>query len=62
MILRVDIKQWLEKQLQWVYVVYVIVASFTTYACMYAFRKPFAVATFEGEQFLGIDEKLIMNA
>ena len=58
MILRVDIKQWLEKQPQWVFVVYVIVASFSTYACMYAFRKPFAVATFEGEQFLGIDEKI----
>ncbi len=58
MFLRVDIKQWLEKQPQWVFVVYVIVASFSTYACMYAFRKPFAVATFEGEHFLGIDEKI----
>lgn len=58
MFLRVDIKQWLEKQPQWVFVVYVIVASFSTYACMYAFRKPFAVATFEGESFLGIDEKI----
>lgn len=58
MFLKVDIKQWLEKQPQWVFVVYVIVASFSTYACMYAFRKPFAVATFEGEHFLGIDEKI----
>ena len=58
MFLKVDIKKWLEKQPQWIFVVYVIGASFSTYVCMYAFRKPFAVATFEGENFLGIDEKI----
>ncbi len=36
-----------------VFVFYAVVASFGTYFCMYAFRKPFAAATFEGETFLG---------
>ena len=30
-------------------VVYAIVASFATYFCMYAFRKPFAAASYEGQ-------------
>jgi hypothetical protein len=37
---------------------YAIVAAFGTYACMYAFRKPFAAATFAGEaSVLGLDYK-----
>ena len=37
---------------------YAIVASFCTYSCMYAFRKPFAVATFENLTFLDVDYKV----
>jgi hypothetical protein len=36
-----------------VFIAYAIAAAFSTYFCMYAFRKPFAAARFEGEQFLG---------
>ena len=36
-----------------VFVAYAILAAFTTYFCMYAFRKPFAAAKFEGQFFLG---------
>lgn len=36
-----------------------IAAAFTTYFCMYAFRKPFAAAAFEGE-LLGRDLKLVL--
>ena len=36
-----------------VFIAYAIATAFATYFCMYAFRKPFAVARFEGEQFLG---------
>jgi MFS family permease len=32
--------------------------AFLTYSSMYAFRKPFAAATFEGEIFLGLDLKV----
>src|SRR4030095_4394455 len=34
-----------------VFVAYSIVAAFTTYFCMYAFRKPFAAAKFDNEVF-----------
>lgn len=36
-----------------------ITAAFTTYFCMYAFRKPFAAAAFEGE-ILGRELKLVL--
>lgn len=35
-------------------------ASFGVYFCMYAFRKPFSVATFEGMQVFHIDYKIIV--
>lgn len=42
-----------------VFVVYAITAAFATYFGMYAFRKPFAAATFEGQTFFdtGLDLK-----
>ena len=46
-----------------VFSAYAIVAAFSTYFCMYAFRKPFAVGTFEGEvSLLGalIDYKIVL--
>jgi len=36
-----------------VFVAVAIAAAFSTYFAMYAFRKPFAAATFEGQFFLG---------
>lgn len=35
-------------------------ASFGAYFCMYAFRKPFSVATFEGLEVFHIDYKIIL--
>jgi len=35
-------------------------ASFGAYFCMYAFRKPFSVATFEGIEVFHIDYKIIL--
>src|SRR2546422_10921221 len=43
---------WLEKAPAPIFATYAIVAAFSTYFCMYAFRKPFAAAKFEGEFFL----------
>lgn len=37
-----------------------MVAAFGAYFCMYAFRKPFAVATFEGLSLWGVDYKIIL--
>jgi hypothetical protein len=41
-----------------VFVAYAIFAAFGTYFCMYAFRRPFAAAQFEGQYFLGGDTAL----
>jgi len=41
-----------------VFVGYAVLAAFTTYFCMYAFRKPFAAATFEGQKLFGSDVEL----
>ncbi len=42
----------------WVFVTYAISAAFTVYFCMYAFRKPFAAAKFEGQFYLGTTVQL----
>jgi hypothetical protein len=42
------VTRWLEGAPAWVFTVYAVAAAFATYFCMYAFRKPFAVATFAG--------------
>ena len=40
------------------FILYASSAAFSTYFCMYAFRKPFAVASYEQAQFVaGIDFK-----
>lgn len=39
--------KWLEDSPPWVLTFYAIVVSFSTYFCMYAFRKPFAAAGYE---------------
>ena len=44
---------WLEKAPAPAFAAYAIIAAFSTYFCMYAFRKPFAAARFEGEFFFG---------
>jgi MFS family permease len=36
------------------------IAVFGTYFCMYAFRKPFTVATFDNLSFWGIDYKILL--
>ncbi len=42
------------------FLLYGAFASFGTYFCMYAFRKPFTVATFEGLSFAGVDFKIVL--
>jgi hypothetical protein len=39
---------------------YVIAAAFGTYFCMYAFRKPFTAATFEGITLFGVGYKTVL--
>lgn len=43
-----------------VFIVHASLAAFGTYFCMYAFRKPFTAATFEGLSFFGVDYKILL--
>ncbi len=52
------IQNWLGQTNGFTFSVYAIIASFCTYSCMYAFRKPFTAAGFAGEEaLLGLDYK-----
>lgn len=42
------------------FILYSAFVSFGTYFCMYAFRKPFTVATFENMVFMGVDFKILL--
>lgn len=39
---------------------YAMTMAFGTYFCMYAYRKPFTVATFEGLEMWGMDYKILL--
>jgi hypothetical protein len=58
------ITRWLSGTSAPVFAGYAIVVSFTTYFCMYGFRKPFAVGTFEGKTSLPlvgeVDTKIVL--
>jgi len=47
------ITRWLETAPAATFTIYAIAAAFATYFCMYAFRRPFAAAKFEGASFFG---------
>jgi hypothetical protein len=53
-----SITRWLADAPRPVFSAYAIVTSFCVYFCMYAFRKPFAAATFENQYFFGTDLEL----
>jgi hypothetical protein len=42
------ITNWLALQPQWVFALFATLAALSTYSCMYAFRKPFAVVSIKG--------------
>jgi len=50
---RGPVTRWLAHAPPWVLVLFAIGASFSTYFCMYAFRKPFSAGTYEGLTLLG---------
>ncbi len=54
-------KQWQDKlktMPAWFISIYAAICSFGVYFCMYAFRKPFTAASFEGMSFLHIEYKV----
>ncbi|MFT6319246.1 MAG: hypothetical protein ACJAT4_000163 [Granulosicoccus sp.] len=54
------IKNWLEKQSDYIFMMYAMTMAFGTYFCMYAYRKPFTVATYEGLEMWGVDYKILL--
>lgn len=55
-----SIQKILQKQSQHFIAFYLGLAGFSTYFCMYAFRKPFTAADFHGVMLWGIDYKIIL--
>lgn len=55
-----NIKNWLAGTNNIGFSLYAIFAAFSAYACMYAFRKPFTAARFEGIEYWGIGFKTII--
>jgi hypothetical protein len=54
------ISAWLQRSPGWVFVIYVSLTSFTVYASMYGFRKPFTAASFEGFAIGRVHYKVIL--
>jgi len=52
------IAAFLEKAPDSTFAIYAVTASFCTYFCMYAFRKPFAAGSYEGVHFFGSEIEL----
>ncbi len=55
-----SIRDWLARSSGPVFSTYAIAASFAAYFCMYAFRKPFAAASFEDDAFGPLDLKIAL--
>lgn len=51
---------WLDKNRGIIFSLYAMTAAFCTYTCMYAFRKPFTAAAFEGLTYWGIELKTLL--
>lgn len=56
------VSRWLDRAPAPLFTAYVVMAAFSTYFCMYAFRKPFAVGTFEGEVALPLAGALSLKS
>ncbi len=54
------ITEYLNKTRPIIFIIYAIFAALATYSSMYAFRKPFAAATFDNIEVWGIDLKILM--
>ncbi len=52
-------RSWWHSLPSWAFNLVAVAFAFGTYFCMYAFRKPFAAASFEGASWLGLDLKTV---
>lgn len=53
-------RDWLNESGPGIFAFFAILAAFSTYLCMYAFRKPFTAATYEGMLLWGISYKVVL--
>lgn len=54
------IQQWLTRQSGWLFSLFAITAAFSTYACMYAYRRAFTAASFDGYELWGMEFKTVL--
>lgn len=54
------VRVWLQRSPGWLFVIYVSLTSFTVYASMYGFRKPFTAASFDGIVIGRVHYKVIL--
>ncbi len=54
------ITRWLEQTNGTAFSLFAVVAAFSTYFCMYAFRKPFTAGLFADQSLWGIDFKIVL--
>ncbi len=54
------IKRYLDRKRGVIFSLYSVTVAFCTYACMYAFRKPFTAAAFEGLMYWGVELKTLL--
>lgn len=54
------IKKWLKEQPAWLFSLYAMIAAFSTYACMYVYRRAYTAAGFEGVEFMGLELKTVL--
>jgi MFS family permease len=56
------ITNYLAENRGWPFILYASLVAFIVYSCMYAFRKPFSVATFDGQYLWGLHLKIWLIA
>jgi hypothetical protein len=56
--MKTTINRWLQNDI--FFTLWASVAAFSTYFCMYAFRKPFTAGTYEGLAVWGMDLKIVL--
>jgi hypothetical protein len=54
------LKTRLQRSPGWVFILYLSLSSFTVYACMYGFRKPYTAASYAGISLFGISYKVVL--
>ena len=56
--LTLQLRNYISQKPKWFFIVFASLTAFLTYSCMYAFRKPFTIAAFEGYTLFGADYKI----